>query len=146
MSSETHAIDVKGLVEHLRQALNDHNIEAYQACFHETYASDQPAHPARSFHGNEQVRKNWTAIVDGVPDVQAEVLRWAAADDIVWIEWRWYGTRVDGSAFDMRGVTLYGIEAGRCVWGRLYMELVDRTEEGVDAMISAMTGGQRREP
>src|SRR6266850_1330898 len=89
MSTEMHATDVKGLVEHLQQALNGHDIEAYLACFHETYASDQPAHPARSFRGREQVRKNWTAIFDGVPDFQAEVLRWAAAVDMVWIEWRW---------------------------------------------------------
>ena len=146
MSTEMHATDVKGLVEHLQQALNGHDIEAYLACFHETYASDQPAHPARSFRGREQVRKNWTAIFDGVPDFQAEVLRWAAAVDMVWIEWRWYGTRIDGSAFDMRGITLWRVEAGRRVWGRLYMELVDPTGEGVDTMISAMTEGQRCEP
>ncbi len=63
---------------------------------------------------------------------------------MVWTEWLWSGTRTNESAFEMRGVILWGVEAGRIAWGRLYMEPVERTEAGIDGMINAMTGGPQR--
>ena len=39
-----------------------------------------------------------------------------------WGEWRWRGTRAEGSAIDVRGVTIVGVRAGRIAWGRFYLE------------------------
>jgi hypothetical protein len=48
--------------ERLRQAMNAHDLEAHVACFREDYRSEQPAHPARTFTGREQVRENWSKL------------------------------------------------------------------------------------
>ena len=146
MSTGIHTTDVQTCLEHLYQAMNSRDIEAFLRCFHATYASDQPVHPDRRFRGHAQVRKNWEAIFTGVPNFQAELLRSMATDDMMWTEWRWHGTRTDGSAFEMRGVALWGVEAGRIAWGRLYMEPVELSGAGIDGMIRLMTGKQQREP
>jgi hypothetical protein len=145
MSTDTPAIAAQTCLDHLCQAMNRHDMEAFLRCFHETYTSDQPAHPNRRFSGHAQVQKNWQALFTGVPDFQAELLRSIATDDMLWTEWRWYGTRTDGSAFEMRGVALWGVEAGRIAWGRLYMEPVERSGAGIDDMIRMWTDGQQRE-
>ena len=44
--------------ERLVQAMNAHDLEAHVACFRDDYRSEQPAHPARTFTGREQVRQN----------------------------------------------------------------------------------------
>ena len=41
----------------------------------------------------------------------------------------------------MRGIILWGVEAGRIAWGRLYMEPVEQDEIGIAGMINAMTSG-----
>ena len=146
MSTGTHAMDVQTCLAHLYRAMNSHDMEKFLQCFHPIYASDQPAHPNRCFRGHVQVRKNWEALFTGVPDFQAELLRSIVTDDMLWTEWRWYGTRTDGSAFEMRGVALWGVEAGRIAWGRLYMEPVELSGAGIDSMIRMWTEGQRREP
>jgi len=110
------------VIERLRDAQNRHDLDALIACFHPNYQSEQPAHPNRAFGGMEQVRTNWAAMFAGIPDFQAELLASAWVGDTGWAEWHWHGTHADGSPFAMRGVTLFGIDDDRIVWGRLYME------------------------
>lgn len=43
--------------ERLMQAMNAHDLDAEVACFRDDYRSEQPAHPARTFTGREQVRQ-----------------------------------------------------------------------------------------
>ena len=50
------------------------DLDAFLACFQDDYESEQPAHPDRAFRGREQVRRNWSAVFDGVPDFRAELL------------------------------------------------------------------------
>ena len=45
-------------VERLRDAVNQHDLEALLECIDDNYRSEQPAHPNRGFGGKEQVRKN----------------------------------------------------------------------------------------
>ncbi|ETX02944.1 MAG: hypothetical protein ETSY2_34485 [Candidatus Entotheonella gemina] len=139
MPTETHIIGINRLLEALQQAMNHQDIGAFLLCFQETYASEQPAHPGRGFRGHEQVRQNWEAIFSGVPNFHAELIRYTAANDMVWTEWYWSGTRTDGSAFEMRGVFLWGVEAGLITWGRSYMEPVESDELGIAGMINAIT-------
>jgi hypothetical protein len=37
------------------------------------------------------------------------------------------GNRIDGTRLEMRGVTIFGIQHDRIMWGRLYMEDVGRS-------------------
>src|SRR5450755_2001501 len=93
------------VMERLNAALNAHNLEAFLACFQDDYESEQPAHPDRAFRGREQVRSNWSAVFDGVPDFRSELLRSAADGDTVWCEWHWRGTQSDGTPLEMVGVS-----------------------------------------
>jgi limonene-1,2-epoxide hydrolase len=123
----------------LQDAMNARDTEAFVACFDHNYDSAQPAHPARTFTGSEQVRKNWSSIFESIPDFHAEILATAVDLDHCWTEWRWTGTQTDGGIFEWCGVTVMQIQDGRIVAGRLYMEPVEREGQDIDATVSEMT-------
>jgi ketosteroid isomerase-like protein len=124
----------------LRDAMNSHDIEAFLDCFHEDYRSEQPVHPGRGFGGRDQVRANWSAIFSGVADFAADLVSHCQDEGQEWSEWRWTGTRQDGSILDMAGVIIVGVRDGRISWGRLYVETVEATEETIDEAVQRMTG------
>jgi ketosteroid isomerase-like protein len=128
------------VAERLNAALNAHDIDAFLDCFDERYESRQPAHPDRAFQGREQVRTNWTAVFQGVPDFRSELVSVAVDGSTVWSEWHWQGTQSDGAALDMVGVMVCGLREGRMAWARLYMESVERSGAGIDAAVRRMTG------
>jgi len=85
--------------------------------------------------------RNWTQILGGLPDLRAELVRFAVSGDEVWAEWDWKGTRPDGAPFAMRGVTILGPGAdGRATWSRFYMEPVDQAEDDVTAAVRDAVG------
>ena len=112
------------MVQRLAAATNAHNLDALVDCFSDGYRNETPAHPERGFQGREQVRRNWSAIFTGVPDIHAEVLGSACDGDTVWSEWQMAGIRRDGTAHLMRGVIVFGVDAGRASWARFYLEPV----------------------
>jgi ketosteroid isomerase-like protein len=122
------------MVERLRRATNEHDLEALAGCFAVDYRNDTPVHPARGFEGRAQVRKNWEQIFAAVPDIAAEV-RWIAKDHEVWSEWEMRGTRRDGAAHVMRGVVIFGVERGVASWARFYLEPVEEGGGGVDEAV-----------
>jgi ketosteroid isomerase-like protein len=130
----------RGVLDQLQRAMNEHDLEVFLACFHPDYRSEQPAHPERGFGGREQVEKNWAALFGGIPDFRAELLATAVEGGTVWAEWRWTGTREDGSSLDLRGVTLFSAESGRIAWGRLYMEEVEEEGEDIDETVRRLSG------
>jgi hypothetical protein len=69
------------VLERLRDAQNRYDLDAFLDCFDSGYRSEQPVHPDRAFTGQEQVRRNWTAVFDGMPDFRAE-LREACERDL----------------------------------------------------------------
>ena len=113
------------LLDRLCAATNAHDLDAIAACFAEDYRNETPAHPARSFNGRDQVRRNWQMILSAVPDVRAEVTRWAVDGTTLWSEWEHRGTRPDGSPHLMRGVIIFGVENDVVAWARFYVEPVD---------------------
>jgi ketosteroid isomerase-like protein len=130
-----------GLVaERLRAAMNARDIDAFVDCFDEGYESEQPVHPDRAFRGREQVRANWSAIFDGVPDFQVELVATAGSGEVEWSEWRWRGTQSDGGSLDMAGVIVGGVSGGRLVWARLYVEPVEQGGAGIDGAVRRMSG------
>jgi hypothetical protein len=121
------------VVERLRDAMNQHNLEALLECIDDSYRSEQPAHPNRDFGGKEQVRKNWSSIFESFPDFRAELLRYASDGDTMWSEWHW-----SAAGLNITGVTLFGVRADRIEWGRLYMEPVEVEGEDIDEAMRTM--------
>jgi len=124
--------DPPAMVERLLRATNDHDLDALVECFSEDYENQTPAHPARSFRGREQVRRNWEQIFAFVPDLRAEVPRTAVDGDTAWTEWEMTGTRRDGTAHHMRGIVIFGVRDEVASWARLYLEPVDPGAGTVD--------------
>jgi ketosteroid isomerase-like protein len=113
------------VVERLRDAMNEHDLAALVDVFDRDFVSETPAHPQRTFRGAEQVQRNWELIFAAVPDLQADLLDAVVDGDTVWSEWDWHGTRRDGSAHRMRGVTIQRVKDSRATSVRFYMEPVD---------------------
>lgn len=130
------------VVQRLNAAMNAHDLETFLACFADEYESEQPAHPDRAFRGREQVRSNWSAIFDGVPDFRSQLLRSMADGNTIWSEWHWQGTQSDGTALDMVGVIVCGVSEGRISWARLYIEPVEQSGAGIESAVRRMTGDE----
>jgi ketosteroid isomerase-like protein len=126
------------VLERLRDAQNRHDLDAFVACFHSEYRSEQPVHPNRAFVGSQQVRQNWAEVF-----ARAELLRSVHQDDTGWAEWHWRGTRVDGTRPDMRWVTIFGVRDGRIVWGRLYLEDVEVAGQDIDQAVQHLARGAK---
>ena len=126
--------------ERLVQAMNAHDLDAEVACFRDDYRSEQPAHPARTFIGREQVRQNWSKLFESIPDFRAELLRLAVVGDEEWSEWLWHGTKDDGTPLDERGVTIFGIREGQIAWARLYLEETEREGADITETVRRMAG------
>ena len=123
----------------LVDAVNRHDPEAMAACFAPEYRSEQPAHPNRGFGGQDQVAANWRAMFAGVPDLTADVVAETSDGATSWVEMAWHGHHPDGSAFEMRGVTLMGVDDdGLIAWGRLYMEPVELDGGAIDDAVRSL--------
>jgi len=124
-------------IERLVHATNSHEVERVVACFASDYRLESPLHPARSFSGQEQVRRNWTQIFAGVPDLQARLVAHAVEGDTVWTEWEMTGTRRDGKPHLMRGVFVFGVAGGLIRTGRMFFEPVDDSPADMDSAVRA---------
>jgi limonene-1,2-epoxide hydrolase len=132
--------DPRALLDKLTAAQNAHKLEAMLACFHEEYRSEQPLFPARTFQGVDQVRANWSAVLEGIPDFHAQILRSAVDGDTIFLEIHWTGTRANGTPLDERGVLIMGIREDRIGWGRLYVDDVEHEGADIDAAVRRMAG------
>jgi ketosteroid isomerase-like protein len=136
--------DPRALMDRLTAAQNEHDLESMLACFHEDYRSEQPLFPARTFQGVDQVRANWSGLLDAMPDFHAEVLRSAVDRDTAFVEVRWTGTKADGTPLEERGVIIMGIRDDRICWGRLYVDEVEREGVDINAAVRRMAGTEDR--
>lgn len=119
----------------LQDATSAHDVEAIVACFAPDYRNETPAHPARGFVGNEQVRRNWTQILAAIPDLAATIVASAVSGETVWSEWEQRGTRPDGTAHLMRGVIIFTVVDGLITSARFFLEPVDDAATGVDTAV-----------
>lgn len=117
------------LIDRIIEAENSHDADEVAALVAEDYRSETPLHPARDFTGREQVRGNWQAVFESVPDLAVELLRSAVEGDTIWLEWHMTGTQTDGAELDMRGVAIWGVAGGLLQWGRIYNEPVERAAD-----------------
>jgi hypothetical protein len=128
------------LVERLAAATTAHDLEGIVRCFAPTYVNETPAHPGRGFVGAEQVRRNWTMILDGVPDITARVLASSVDGTTVWSEWELSGTRRDGAAHLIRGVIIVEVRDDLAQAARFYLEPVEADSGPVDAAVARAVG------
>jgi ketosteroid isomerase-like protein len=101
-------------------------------------------YPARTFQGIDQVRKNWSALLQSIPDFHADIVRSAVDGDTVFMEIHWTGTKADGTPFEERGVLIMGIRDDRISWGRLYAKEVESEGAAIDAVVGRMAGTDDR--
>jgi ketosteroid isomerase-like protein len=127
----------------LAAATTAHDLDAVVACFTEDYVNDTPVHPARSFRGRDQVRRNWTQIFASVPDITAELLRSDQAGDTLWSEWELRGTRLDGTPHLMRGVMVFTLDDDQASAVRFYLEPVDDDGRDADQAVRELVGRPR---
>jgi ketosteroid isomerase-like protein len=132
------------VIDLLAAAMNAHDLDAVAGLIHRDYRSEQPAHPGRAFTGRAQVLANWEAMLSGIPGFRAEICRSVQDGDTTWTEWRWSGTRSDGQAFEMRGVTLFEVADGQVAAGRLYLEDVEREAVGIEQAVEDLSGRRPR--
>ena len=133
---------LSGTIQRLRDAINEHDIEALVACFASDVRSEQPVHPSRNFVGTDQIRANWSQIFAGVPDIHAELVSAIVDGSRGCAEWAWNGTRADGAPFEMRGVTIVTGEDGRITFVRFYVEPVQRDGVEVAAAVRQIVGAR----
>src|SRR3954462_6371007 len=131
-------------MDRLTAAQNAHDPDGGIDCLHADYRSEQPRYPARTFDGSDQVRANWSALLDAIPDFRAEMLRSAAEGDIVFMEVHWTGTKADGASLDERGAIVMGVREGRVAWGRFYVDGVERDGPDIDAVVRRLAGTEDR--
>jgi len=133
------------VIDRLVVAVNAHDLDAVAGLIHKDYRSEQPTHPGRAFAGRAQMLANWAAMFAGIPDFRAEICQSVQDGDTTWTEWRWSGTRSDGLAFEMRGVTLFEVTEGQVVAGRLYLEDVERdVNAGIEQAVEDLSGRRPR--
>lgn len=126
------------MLERLRDAQNAHDAEQMAGLFAEDYQSSQPAHPGRRFAGSAQVRANWTAMFEGIPDFTADLIASSVDEPVEWGEWDWHGTHLDGSRFSVRGVMIVVVRGGLISKARLYMEPVEEVGEGIESAVRGL--------
>lgn len=124
----------------LIQAWNTHDPALLAGCLHTDYESIQPHHPERNFWGRANAVRNWQAVFEAVPDLQAELLRWALCGNEVWTEWRWHGTHQSGAAFRAGGVMVFGLSSTCMMWARVYTEIEQTTGPDWDAVLAEILG------
>jgi ketosteroid isomerase-like protein len=134
---------ILAVVERLVAATNAHDLDALADCFSPEYANVTPAHPQRSFHGLEQVRRNWGTIFEAVPDIVVTLVDHAHDGARIWTELEMRGTRVDGSPVCMAGVIVFGVEGDRIASARFFLEPVDTAGGNQDAVLARLRAGEQ---
>ncbi|MEO3938617.1 nuclear transport factor 2 family protein [Dermatophilaceae bacterium Soc4.6] len=119
------------LVARLFDRTNAHDLDGLVACFGPDYTLSNPVHPTRDFVGPGQVRRNWTALFAGVPDLVAVAHQVVADGEQVWVEMMMNGTRRDGKPVHLAGVQVFTVRGGLIRGCRFYVEPVEAA--GVDA-------------
>lgn len=142
-----------GPVRRMIAAANRHDLDAMVAEFSDDFENITPIHPAQSFTGNAQVRRNWENLFAGIPDLHLTVHDATAADGTVWMEWSNAGTRRDGTAVEMAGVSIFTVRDDRIGGVHFYLEPVDHGTRDIDTAVQdvtrfpasrVMAGGEQR--
>lgn len=122
------------------RALSQHDLDAAVACFHPQYRDRAPARQGEVVEGREEVRANFARLFHDVRDLRAELLSAVEERNTVWMEWRMWGTRRNGTPMEFVGVNIFEVDDDRFRSGRIYTELV-REAGGAEQQLARMTQG-----
>ncbi|WP_343993393.1 nuclear transport factor 2 family protein [Terrabacter terrae] len=131
------------VLDRLITATNAHDIDGLVDCFAQDYTLTDPVHPARSFTGSAQVRRNWTTMFDAVPDIRLNVQERAVTDKGFWLEAAQEGTGRDDRRLEMRTVFIAVVAGGQITSARMYAAPVEQGGPGIDAVFAAIAGKLR---
>ena len=131
------------LFDELVAATNAHDVDRLVDCFADDYDLTDPVHPARSFTGSAQVRKNWTTMFAAVPDVHLDVQDHVVTDTGFWLEASQVGNRRDGMHLEMPTVFIAAVADGLITSARMYAAPVEPGGPDIDAVFAAMAGAVR---
>src|SRR6476646_4853951 len=137
---DTHTSSGLAVAERLRAAVNLHDLDALAGCFDVDFVNEPPAHPARSYRGRDQGRRNWAHIFAAVPNLEAELIDSASTGDTVWTEWEMRGTRRDGAPHLMRGVSVFKVDDAEFTSVRFYLEPVEQGGVGIELAVQSALG------
>ena len=113
--------DPSAVVARIRDAVNRHDLDDLMDCYAAGIRGEEPTLLDRDFSGVEQLRANWEQILTGIPDLEMDLLDVVLQGDTVWAEWRWRGSRTDGTRIVRTGVIIYEVSDGKVVRLRRYM-------------------------
>ena len=126
------------MLERLSDASNAHDPHRLASLVAEDYQSGQPLHPGRDFVGRAQVLQNWLSVFEGVPDFSSELVASAVNGETEWGESYWRGHHTDGSAFAMRGVTIFVVRDGLVVEGAFVHGAVEVGGGDIDVAVEEL--------
>jgi ketosteroid isomerase-like protein len=132
----------EGPVRRMVAAANRHDLDEMVSLFAEDYENITPVHPARSFKGSAQVRKNWAALFAGLPDLTLTVHDASTGPGgKVWMEWSNRGTRPDGSVTRSAGVSILTVRDDRIAAAHFYLEPVEHVSGDVNEAVRVVVRG-----
>ena len=119
------------VVGELRDAINAHDPDRVAACFTDDYRCERPLHPAESFTGSRQVRRNYAQMFAAFAEIEATILRSAEHDREHWSEWEMRAISATGDRVLRRGPVILTTRDGLIDWARFYVDPVDDSTERV---------------
>ena len=131
------------VLDRLVASTNAHDLDGLVDCFAESYALTDPVHPARSFSGSAQVRKNWGTMFTALPDVHIDLQDQVVTDAGFWLEAAQVGTRPSGERLEMQTVFIAAVEDGRITRAHIYAAPVEAGGPDINAFFTALAGPER---
>ncbi len=128
------------LVARLFDRTNAHDLDGLVACFGPDYTLSNPVHPTRDSVGPGQVRRNWTGLFAGVPDLAVFAHRVVVDGEQVWVEMTMNGTRRDGMPVHLAGVQVFTVRDGLIRGCRFYVEPVEAAGADADGAVQQAAG------
>ncbi|MFA4841852.1 MAG: nuclear transport factor 2 family protein [Agrococcus sp.] len=132
------------MVRSLHRATAAHDLDGIVSHFATDYTLEDPVHPDRSFQGADQVRRNWTRLLDAMPGLVLEERGLVADGSTVWTEIVLRGRRADGDEQALCGVMIFTVERGAITAGRFYLAPVAHDGLDADAAVEAVAAWSRR--
>ena len=103
------------VIERIKEAVNRRDLDGLMACYDPGIRGEEPTLKDRDFRGIDQLRANWETILAALPDLDMELVDSVSDGERVWAEWRWRGSRTNGTRIVRRGVIIYDVRNDRVV-------------------------------
>jgi len=122
------------------QAVNDHDLDAIEACYHDDYVSEQPCFPSRRFTGPKAVRKVYETMYPRIKGVRYDIISHSFTElpngtTVGFVE---VNLTDEEQQNNVKGVFRMEADHGKIRSGRLYMTPVQEDAGNIDAYVNRM--------